>query len=431
MAHVVEDRTTYTDFLKYKYGPAIIQATPEQSVLMKKLQVKAAKLGYGGKSITLAVLYNSMGSFASLEEGDTLPMSLPGNYDNTVIPIDWHYFAIDVSGQAMATSSDTTEAFARAQAQQIAIKTRSYRQHINRQLCGDGEGRLCQMDGAIAGQIATIDNAGGWSGFNGSDSNGHKFITTNMYVQARDSADAAHGTAQKITLYTKGAFPSTSATITLDGTVSAWTDGDYIYVSSGTTTVDSYASESPGVKLLIDDSTVATTVQSIDGSAYPEWNSQVVYGSTRGTAEALTTMRMMNLMSDIQVEGGGRTDFIVTSPAVWLTYGHLCHQNNQIMNAKTYDEGWPTLDFMGTEVWQDPYLPDEMFFIDSSALAIYEAIPPGWMTDDKGGVFRVRSGASTAYDEMEAYWKWYMTLAITDRAKCGKLIDITVTANKF
>ena len=428
MAAVPETTTTFSDFLKYKYAPNVIQCTPQQSVLFSELQTRTGTVAMGGKSITEGIFYNSMGSAASLGEGDALVLALPGNYDNTVIPIYWHYASMLVSGQAIGMSNDSDAAMAKAWAQSGLIMRRSFVQNMNRQMCGTGDAILCQCDGAVSSQTQTVDNAGGISGMNDSDVNGAKFLTPNMYVQARTSGGVAHGGPIKISsISTRGAYPSTSAVLTGVGTMSAWEDGDYLYVSSGTAaSVDSYGHEMPGIRLLIDDDTNATTVQSIDASANPEWNSQIGYGSTPGTAEALTNLRMMTLMSKIQINGGGKVDFIITSPGGWLTYGNLADQINQVINATSYDTAWPALNFMGSKMYQDPYLPDEMYFIDKRALAMVEAGKQGFIDSGGGGVISQRMGATSAYDEYQATWRWYMSLAIFNRAWCGKLVDMTV-----
>ncbi len=428
----METRTTYDDFLKYRYRDAIIQCLPEFSTCLQKITTKTAHLPFGGKSITFPVRYNSMGGTASLDSGDALPVSLPGNRDNAVVPCYWHYFGCAVDGQTIATSEDKESAFAQAWSEIILVRMRAHRQNINRQMCGDGNAILAQVDGAISGQTITVDNTGGWSGYNSSPVNGHRFFTPNMYIQARDSSGTVHDAGLKVSAVTKGAFPSTSAILTVVGTCSSVADGDYIYASAtSTASTDAYSHEMPGLKLLIDDNTVAVTVQSISATTYPEWRSQIGYGTTHGTAEALTTNRMMQLMSDIQVDGGGKVDWIITSPAVWLTYGNLADQGNQIMNAKVYDTAWPTLEFMGSEIWQDPYMPDEMFFIDNRSLTIYQAGEPGWIEDSKGAVITQVKGNTAAYDQMEAYWRDYKTLGINNRAWCGKMTDITVTSNKY
>lgn len=429
MAHTSETLTTYSDFLKYKYEDKIIQTTPEYSALMQRIPLITRPIAYGGKSITFPILYNSMGSVASVGEGDVLPFSLPGNFDNAVVGIYHHYFGCSVSGVLIRNSEDKEGSFARAWAQEIAIKQRAYRQHLNRQMCGDGLAILAQVDGAVAGQVITVDNMGGWSGYRASDVNGATFLTANQYIQVRDSSGTAQNGALKISsVSTQGAFPSTSAKITVVGTCSSVADGSYIHACAGTDGVDGYGNELAGIKVLIDDGTVAASVQSITTSSYPEWKSHVGYGSTAGTAEAITPTRMMTLMSKIQIQGGGMVDNIFTSPGVFLAYGALADGNNLVTNAQKYDVAYPTLEFMGVPIFQDPYLADEMYFVDNRALAMYQTGPAGWV-DSGGSIISQVKGASAAYDQMEAYWVWDMNLGVTNRQLCGKLTDITVNDN--
>jgi len=411
----------------------MIETVPERSVLMQALKPKIANTPWGGKSLTLPVLYQSYGSAVTLAEGDSLPDSLPINIDNTVIPMYYHYFTVATTGQADATSQSDSSGWGSAMAKQIYVKTKAFRQHMNRQMCGDGNAILAQVDGAVNGQIITVDNAGGWSGYANSDVNGARYLTGNMYVQARTSGGSAHDAGLLITsVSTAGAFPSTSAAITVTGTCTSVADGDYIYASAtSTASTDSYGHEMPGIKLLVDDGNIAATVQSISSTSYPEWKAKVRYGATRGTAEALTPSRMMGVVNDIVTYGGGTVDFVASSPGVWMTYGELADNTSTIVNPASYDNGWPKLSFMGMDFLQDPDLPDEIFFIDSSALGLYEALPMGWIEHGGGSILRQVAGESGRKDAMEAVWRWYVSLGITNRQKCGKLEDITVTVNQF
>lgn len=432
MAHTPETMTTFTDWLKYKYQDYISETTTTQNITLKYLMPRIKTVPAGGKSVSFPVLYNSMGSVVSLPESDALPHSLPGNYDLATVPQYYHYFAICVSGQLLATSATNEDAFARAWAQEVMIKKRAFDQHFNRQMVGDGNGILAQVDGNANGQELTVDNAAGISGMHDSDINGAKFITPNMYVQARASG-TAHDAGLLVTSLTRGAYSATSAVLTVSGTCSSVVDGDYLYcAATSTASTDAYGHEMPGLRLLIDDNTIAATVQSISATTYPEWRSQIGYGSTAGTAEALTTSRMMNVLTDIQMRGGN-VDFIVTSPAVWHTYGNLCDQRNQVFNAKVYDSAYMPLNFNGIPVYMDPYCTDEMYFVDTRALGMYQVgSGPGWLqAPDSGLIMSQRKGASAAYDEFEAYWKWYTTMGITNRSWCGKLNDITVTVDKL
>lgn len=432
MAHVMETRATYDDMLKYGYEDIVVTATKEQSALMQRLETITDTKHFGGKSITFGVLYNHQGGVSSAGEGDPLPASLPGNFDNAVIPIDYHYFSIAVSGQVILTSQNPQDAFAQAWTQATQIRTRGFRQMMNREFCGDGLAILAQVDGAVAGQVITVDNASGWSGFNSSDVNGARHFTKNQYIQVRDSAGAAEDAGLKISsVSTVGAFPSTSAKLTVVGTITSVADGSYIYQAmSSTASNDAYGHESPGLKLLIDDGTVASVVQSIDGTTNPEWNSIVKYGSSSGTAEAVTPLRLMELISEVQMIGGGKIDYAFTSPAVALALGQIADENDQIVNAKTVELGYPSFTIQGVPVFQDPYMADEIYFVDKRALAMYQPTPPGWIDPKGDGSYISQvTGTGVTYHQMQATWYWFVTLGIRNRKWCGKMVDITVNHN--
>ena len=430
MAHTPTSLTNFDELLKDVIQPMIIQTKPERSAFRNRLQTLIPTNAYGGRYFELRTRYDNMGSTAALAEGDALPVAYNGTWDAMRIPFSYQYGSVSVYGPAIARSSSDLYANADALAESILVMTRSFNQHINRQLCGDGNGILCQMDGDDNGSGAlTVDNAGGWSGYNASAVNGDKYLTTGMYIQSRDSGGTVENAGLLITAITPGAFPSTSAILTVTGTSTSVDDGSYLYrAASATASNDSYGHEMAGVKLLIDDNTVAATVQSISATDYTEWRSQVGYGSTPGTAEALTTDRMNILLSEQQMRGGGSLDFIACSQGVWLTYGKLGDQSASIMapsrSAASFDSAYPTLNFNGVDVFPELYMADEMYFIDTSTLALYQAMEQGWI--DYGGQ-SIRQVAG--YDQMEANWRWYVNLGITNRAKNAKMTDISVTAN--
>ena len=427
MAHTPETRTTLADVLNEVYRPMIIAQSPEQALLFRRLETVIPKDQMGGKNFNIHVRYNAMGGVGSAGEGDSLMQSLPGNYDLATLSFYWHYFTMSVSGQAMATSANNVYAAMEALALETDVKTQAFYQMLNRQACADGLAILAQQDGAVAAQVITIDNAGGWSGFNGSNVNGHRYLTINQYIQCRDSSGTAQDGGLLITALTRGAYPETSAYMTVSGTCSSCADGSYYYQAFSTTASnDAYGHEMPGVKQLIDDNSVAVTVQGISATTYPEWRSQIGYGATPGTAEALTNLRMNDLYSDVLVNARGNIGFITTSPAVFTTYAHMVDNQNIIMNAETYDVAYPSLSFNGIPVFQDPYMADEMYFIDPSTVKFYQSVEPGWI--DYGGSPYEKTPDK---DELQATWRWYLTMGIENRAKNAKLVDITVLSNKY
>lgn len=424
VSHTPETRTTFDDLLKYDYAPAVIQATAEKSFLLSHLESVTGKVGFGGKSFVIPLRFDNMGSAASLAETDDLPDSLPGSYENSTVSIKYHYFSVSATGPAMKTSEQDKHAFAEAWAEQIAVKSRSFRQHLNRQLNGDGNGYLCQVDGAPSTVYVTVDNAYGLSGFNSSDVNGAKFLTSNMKVDFMTGSTVRDSGAVKIvSVSTQPAWPSTSAVIDTTGsTITSVADGDYVVVHN------SYGHEAPGLRILIDDGTVAATFQGVTVASYPDFASHVHYGSTPGTAEAITRNRIQTLIDDIEVDGGN-VDYLLTSNAVWLTIGDMMANQQQLVSYDTIkgalDTGWRAIMFGGIPIYKDPYCIDHIYAIDNRCIKIHEAGAPGWL--DYNGILQQQAGK----DQWNAYWAWYMTPAMHNRKWCGKIQDISVTANKI
>ena len=430
MANTPETRTTFTNLLKQVFAPAIMQATAEQSFTLSHLEAVAGKVVDQGKNFYLPVLFNNNGSTGSRPEGGTMPTALPGSDTQSTIGIAYHYFTMSLSGPVMKTSDSSPEAWADAFSNALRVKSRAFRQQMNRQLLGDGLGILCQCSTSAASTVVEVDNAYGLSGFNNSQVNGAKFLTSNMIVDFFTS-DTIRDVANTATIESivPGSFPSTEALVTFSaaGDVDEVVDGDYCYVGSNKS--DSSVYEMEGFQSLIDDGTKNASFQGIAVATYPEWKSQVKYGATPGTAEALTTNRIQEVIDDIEV-AGGNVDWILTSNAVYLTYGEMARSENQIVTYDTIkgylDTGWKAIMHNGIPIYKDPYCIDHMFFVDNRAIKLHESAPMGWL--DYGDGILHRDGNK---DQWQCEWAWYANAAVHNRAWLGKLQDITVTANKI
>jgi hypothetical protein len=427
MANTVSTRTTADDLLKQTYASSITKMTKEQFALLSLLETKlGTRSDWGGESFIISLEPNNMGSTGDRGEDGTLPDAMPASWLRAIVPIYSSYFAISVSGLAMATSGQSIESFANIWAREALVKTRAFRQHTNRKLNGDGTAILAQVDGAISiggtNTTITLDNAYGLSGFNNSDVNGHRFISPGMKVDFYSGSTLRDSGSCTILSVTPGAFPSTSATITVvNAEVASVADGDYMYVAG------SKGYEFPGMRALIDDGTVSASFQSLSSTTYPEWKSSVAYGSTAGTAEAWTSARMQNLEDEVESYGGGMIDAYLTSNAVWLTVGEAMRSEGITVNPKKLDTGFTVVEFNGKPIYKDPYSLDHIYAIDKRAIKLFEAMPMGWLDwGDSGPI--VQDGSK---DNWKAYWGWYMTPGIMNRAWCGKMVDISVVSNKI
>ncbi len=426
MASTNTTRSTIDGILKYDYAPELQVMTREQSILLGLMDtVLAQKSPYGGKSFIIPLEQNFMGSTGARAEGGALPDAMPQTWLNSVVPIDYNYFAINVTGQAIKTSGNTAYAWTDAWTRDVLLTHRSFRQQMNRQINGDGNGILAQVDGTPAigatYTVVTLDNAYGVSGRNNSAVNGGKFVTANTKVDFYTSTAISGTSLTVVDQSVAGAFPSTSAAIRfVNSGASTILDGDYMYIAGN------YGNEMPGIALLIDDGTAAVTFQSLSTTTYPDWKAIVKYGSTPGTAEAWTTARMSDLVDEIESKSEGHVDAFVTSNAVWLTVGEIMRQEGYTVNPTKLDTGKIVWEFDGRPVYKDPYSLDDIYAIDKSAIKLFEAAPQGWLEDGDSVISKV-----AGYDVYTAEWAWYMTPGVVNRMKLGKLMDISVVVNKI
>lgn len=423
MAHTPTTTTTLTDIMKDDLAPAIVQLTAEKSFLLSTIEQKLAKIAYGGRAFLIPLQFNNMGSTISLAESDDLADAMPGTYEQASIPIYSSSFSIALTALSMATSDADKYAWADALSADVMVKTRAFRQHQNRKLNGTGTAILAQVDGSPGGTSITVDNAFGLSGYNDSAVNGDKFVTSNMKVDFYTGATIRDAGGVTIAGITRGSFPSTSAILDVTGEdFDEVADGDYMYVAG------SKGYEYPGLEALIDDGTLATTFESVNTTTYPEFKSHVHYGTTAGTAEAITDKRIMNIVDDIEAEGG-QVDWGLTSNATWLTIMDMMKAQVQLVsinNNKTpLDTSFPGIEYAGFDIFKDVYSTDNLKLVDNRAIKIHEVQPQGWM--DWSGSVLDWIAQTTRY---QAAWIWFMTPAIHNRRWTGKLEDISVGYNK-
>jgi hypothetical protein len=304
----------------------------------------------------------------------------------------------------------------------------SWLTHLNRMMLGDGKAILAQVDGATAGQIVTLDNAFGIA----NDANGDLFISKNMRVNfftgttLRSSAGDATGICT-IDSITRGSG-STSATATLVATnaMTGIADGDYMYLAGNKANGASTNYESQGLMLLIDDGTVSGTFENLSTTTYPDWKAWVRYGSTPGTAEPLTRVRMNQVWKDITQKGGGaqgmKPNLIFCGSDTEETYTELCDSMSISVNPTKLDAAglWEGPSFKGATILSDPVYPEgRMEFLNTEVLRVYENEPADWIPGDVGILQKVQG-----YPNWVAEYAWFFNFCLLDRSKVGSLRDI-------
>lgn len=415
----------YSNFIKEWYTPVIQQARKRKNVFLDDAVVKFGSEHVAGNYAYIPVEFDYMGSVGSRGENGAMPIPDAGDYQRARVALSYHFATMQLSMQLMKQSEGDRASFNPAVAQVTQTTMNSWLRHLNRMIMGDGRAILAQVDGALAGQVITIDNAFGIA----NDGNGDLFVSKNMRLNffsgttLRSAAGDATGVCT-VESFTRG-NGSISATITLPATdaVTGIADGDYMYLAGNKANGASTNYESQGLMLLIDDGTIATTFENISTADYPDWKAFVRYGSIPGTDEPLTRVRMNQVYKDITQKGGGEPNLIFCGTDTEETYVELCDSMSISVNPGKVDAAglWEGPTFKGIPILSDPIYPEgRMEFIDTEALYIEESEAADWIPGDIGILQKV-----AGYANWVAEYAWFFNFVLKNRSKVGSLRDIS------
>jgi hypothetical protein len=400
--------SAFDNILKEFYLPLFEEQFNRQTVLMDEVILKRDSEHVEGKNAYIGVEWETLGGTDSIAEGGTLPTPEPGDYNRLQIGMKYHYARFRITGPVIDASANDPGAFAPALQREMKSKITSFLRHANRMMMGDSSGALARVDDGSPDTTLGVDAAYGIA----DDNNGTLFFTPNMNVgfYSAKTGGTARGAA-RITAVNK----STNI-ITINALPSGTSNNDFI------TRELSSENEMMGLLGIIDTSDFVTTLQNINGSTETRWQAQKRQGSSAGTNEALTLLRMQLLWDDVTFQGGGTPKFLLGSSGTALTYAMMAKRENITVNKMTLDGGWSGLDFNG----QAPVIADVMcpknrlFYIDPSTLRLYELTRPQWL--DRGTGVLKQVGDT---DVFQATYQWYAELGVSNRGKNGVLEDIT------
>ena len=273
--------TTYTNLLKDRYESILAEQINRKCKLRRLFENRGRKDSVDGAKIVAGIVTN--GSWAAGSPGDS---SLPTesyveseawniSYKRLVGKIRLERFVIE-------QSRTNAGAFANAMKLEIAQMMKSIKVIHNRQLHGDGTGKLAEV-ASLSGQNITMNatyaHGGGINSYCGA---GARHIRVGMVLAVMQGT----GTTLRQESLTVTAVNYTTHVVTVTGTCTGIADGDSVYQQIKTL---KYAqnNEWMGIGGCVDDSTFLDTFQNLARSSYPITKSSVV--SNSGSLTALTT----------------------------------------------------------------------------------------------------------------------------------------------
>lgn len=387
--------TTLDAVLKTNYiGPLNELVNNDVKLLQRVFQDNEAVVT--GKNFTMPLHVGRNEGVGARLEGADLPDAGAQNYVDAIIPMKYLYGRINLTGQTIRAAKNNEGAFVRAVDSEMRGITRDLKADINRQLFGDGTGKLAAATAnSSASTTVTVDTT--------------KNLRVGMIIDIIADNGTASVTGARITAVT-------GTTITHNGTGAAVAANSYIYRHG------SRNNELMGLKGIISDvDPYANGLQGIKVADNPIWKASVM--ANGGTNRALSLTLLRTMLDTIETAGNGKVSALYTTHGVRRAYEALLQAERQFVNVMKFDGGIETLTYDGLPIIADKDCDaNRIYFVDEDAMTVLNLGENGFAWMDEDGAILNRVNNKDAYSATLFRYSEFATKA---RNAHGLLADIT------
>lgn len=402
---MAQNLTNFDAVLKEDYLGPIRDQINNSTILMKRLEKNEEDVEGSEAVVPLHTARNS--GVGARADGGALPTAGHQGYAAARYECKYNYGRIKVTGPTIKASKTNKGAFIKAIDAEIQGMAKDLKDDINRQLHGDGTGILCIVNGDPAtGTTLTVDNPGAM------------YLQKGMIIDIVDPSSTTAGDAEANANNLTIAAKTSATTATMAAAFHADVADNDLVTRKG-----SYLLEMMGLKGIVGNADpVASTLlvgniaRATAGNEF--WDAYVL--SNSGTLRALT-LDLMQQAWDGAEEEGGEISMMMTSRPVRRKYVTLVKADGRTVNTMDIDGGFDAVEYNGKPLFVDKHcLPNRIYFLDESTLALYRMSDVDWMDEDGAILSRV-----SGYDAYEAVLYSYATLGCNACNRNALLDDIS------
>ncbi len=377
--------TTMTAALKKLYLPRIRSTMQTKTVLRSRLQSNTESTDSSGLSAIVPVnIRGNQAGIGARAEGGALPTAGNQTYIESKVSYAFNYGVISVSHPVIVSSKDDKGAWTRALSSEMTGLERDFSQDMNRQDFGYG--------GAFLAICTAAD-----------DGAGLLYVNSTQYIKVGQvvvAFNALSGGTQHDGDMTVTAVNS-ATTFTVSGASTNVANADYIFRSGARTY------EPMGIRGLCDDYAITAgygpllqTLQNIDRSTYPEFNSNVFENAD--VAREVTPTFLDDCLLIIEEKGECKVSLGITSRIQFRKIANLVIPDRRYTDSQTLEGGFKAINWSGVPiVWDkdcpiDPNGNDSLFFLDEDHIQRYKLADMDW--DDTDGNVLHRNAGYATYD---------------------------------
>jgi hypothetical protein len=377
--------TFASEAIKLVYGD-LHEQLRDKNPALQLIEASSSNITKNGKEVIFDTHIGRNQGIGARGIREKLPLAGAQKYKQAHLYLTNLYGSIEVDGQLFEQASEDYQSFINVVDNEIRGLKKDLANDLNRQVYGDGSGKLAVVAAQPSGTTLTVDST--------------HWLEEGMVIDIVDPTSGVKqqsGAASSIEIV---AINEDTKVITITGTLGTFNTnisaGDILVRSSNG--VSSFGKEWTGLAAIVDDS---SELHEIDPDDYPVWKSTVetlgVPGTSTGT---LTELALINLVQKVDKKGGD-VDVMLASPGVFNAYWDLLQGLRQFTNGATLEGGQRafTFDAVGKPIkFVSDYAAPKgtVYALSSKELVVNRKKDWAWM--DRDGSMWSRVADTDAYE---------------------------------
>jgi hypothetical protein len=376
--------TFASEALKLVYGD-LHEQLRDKNPALEFIEASSQNITRNGKEVIFDTHIGRNQGIGARGVREKLPIAGAQKYKQAHLYLKNLYGAIEVDGQLFEQAADDYNAFINVVDMEIKGLKRDLAKDLNRQIYGDGSGKLAVIVAQPSSTTLTVD-ATDW-------------LEEGMVVDVVDPVTGVKqqsGAASSIEIVS---INETTKVVTVTGTLGTFNTnisaGDIIVRSSNG--VNSFGKELTGLGAIV---SATGELHEIDPATTPVWAATEVALGSVGTPGTLTELNLINLVQSVDKKGGD-VDVFLASPGVYNAYWNLLQGFRQFTNGAGLTGGQRSFTFeaLGKPIrFVSDYAAPKgtLYALSSKELVINRKKDWSWM--DRDGSMWSRVADTDAYE---------------------------------
>jgi hypothetical protein len=376
--------TFASEALKLVYGD-LHEQLRDKNPALEFIEASAQNITRNGKEVIFDTHIGRNQGIGARGVREKLPIAGAQKYKQAHLYLKNLYGAIEVDGQLFEQAADDYNAFINVVDMEIKGLKRDLAKDLNRQIYGDGSGKLAVVTAQPSGTTLTVDST--------------DWLEEGMVIDIVDPTSGVKqqsGAASSIEIT---AINETTKVITVTGTLGTFNTNisanDIIVRSSNG--VNSFGKELTGLGAIVK---ATGELHEIDPATTPVWAATERALGSSGTPGTLTELQLINLVQAVDKKGGD-VDVFLASPGVYNAYWNLLQGFRQFTNGAGLTGGQRSFTFeaLGKPIrFVSDYAAPKgtLYALSSKELVINRKKDWSWM--DRDGSMWSRVADTDAYE---------------------------------